>query len=588
MYSAALHPKLGDFREVVLLDTEFIAVDGERVVPVALVAHELRSGKRHRLFFEKGQAWTENPLPTGSDILYVAYAAQAEWSTFLALGWELPVHVLDLFAEYRCLTNGLTDAAGMPVGSSLIAALTHYGLDAMNVVEKEAMRDLILRGHLFAMSEQRDILDYCTEDVHALERLLPAMLTVIELPYAIFRGRYTKAVARMEFSGIPIDTSTFISLKQSWGDIKEQAVQAVESEYGFDVYQGIQWSDERFAALLQRLNIKNQWPRTEWGRLSVQDDTFKIMTNRYPELEPLRQVRSMLTQLRELKLTVGSDGRNRCSLAPFRSVTGRNYPPSSKFVFGPSTWLRSLIRPEPGRALAYIDWVSAEFGIAAALSDDSRMKAAYQSGDVYMAFAIDAGAAPAGSTKHTHPSIRETYKTVVLAVQYGQGAAGLATTLGVQEWRAKELLDLHRRVYWRYWQWLEWINQSAMFTGRINTAFLWTMRITSRTKSTTVSNFPMQAHGSELLRWACVFATEAGIEVHAPIQDALLVGGPAEEIDQIVSATQDAMDKACALILDGFMLRSDAYSVRYPFRYIDKRGEAMWSRVMNLTRENAA
>ena len=43
---------------------------------------------------------------------------------------------------------------------------------------------------------------------------------------------------------------------------------------------------------------------------------------------------------------------NRCALMPFRSITGRNYPPSSEFIFGPSTWLRSLIKPEPGRAIA--------------------------------------------------------------------------------------------------------------------------------------------------------------------------------------------------------------------------------------------
>jgi len=187
--------------------------------------------------------------------------------------------------------------------------------------------------------------------------------------------------------------------------------------------------------------------------------------------------------------------------------------------------LRSLIKPEPGRAIAYIDWISAEFGIAAALSDDARMKLAYESGDVYMAFAIDAGAAPVGATKHTHADIRELYKLIVLAVQYGQGAASLAKTLGVPQWRAQELLDLHRRVYGRYWQWSEWISQAATFGRTIETVFRWPIHVTARTKPNTISNFPMQSHGAEMLRWACTFATEQGIEVHAPVQDALLVGG---------------------------------------------------------------
>ena len=52
----------------------------------------------------------------------------------------------------------------------------------------------------------------------------------------------------------------------------------------------------------------------------------------------------------------GSDGRNRCLLSPFRSITGRNQPSNARFIFGPSCWLRSLIQPEPGRAVAYVDW----------------------------------------------------------------------------------------------------------------------------------------------------------------------------------------------------------------------------------------
>jgi hypothetical protein len=66
-------------------------------------------------------------------------------------------------------------------------------------------------------------------------------------------------------------------------------------------------------------------------------------------------------------LAVGHDGRNRCLLSAFRSLTGRNQPSNARFIFGPSCWLRGLIRPEPGRAIAYVDWSQQEFGVAAAL-----------------------------------------------------------------------------------------------------------------------------------------------------------------------------------------------------------------------------
>ena len=41
---------LDAFREVVVVDTEFTAIAGERPEPVCLVAHELRSGRRFRIF----------------------------------------------------------------------------------------------------------------------------------------------------------------------------------------------------------------------------------------------------------------------------------------------------------------------------------------------------------------------------------------------------------------------------------------------------------------------------------------------------------------------------------------------------------
>jgi hypothetical protein len=58
------------------------------------------------------------------------------------LGWPHPVHLLDLFAEFRCLTNGLR----LPHGSGLLGALLHYGLPTIGGEQKDEMRDLILGG----------------------------------------------------------------------------------------------------------------------------------------------------------------------------------------------------------------------------------------------------------------------------------------------------------------------------------------------------------------------------------------------------------------------------------------------------------
>jgi hypothetical protein len=95
----------------------------------------------------------------------------------------------------------------------------------------------------------------------------------------------------------------------------------------------------------------------------------------------------------------------------------------------------------------------------------------------------------------------------------------------------------------------------------------------------------MQSNASEMLRLACCLATERGIRVCCPIHDALLVEGTADNIDEVVSQTQDAMAEASRDVLGGFTLRSDSEVVIWPNRYVDKRGQRMWDTVMCLLSE---
>ena len=122
------------------------------------------------------------------------------------------------------------------------------------------------------------------------------------------------------------------------------------------------------------------------------------MARAYPAVAPLHELRHSLGKLKLNNLHVGADGRNRCMLSPFRSKTGRNQPYNAKFIFGPSRWLRGLIKPAPGYGIAYLDFGSKEIAIAAALSGDEAMIDAYTSGDPYMTFAKQAGLAPPEAT----------------------------------------------------------------------------------------------------------------------------------------------------------------------------------------------
>ena len=103
-----------------------------------------------------------------------------------------------------------------------------------------------------------------------------------------------------------------------------------------------------------------------------------------------------------------------------------------------------MIKPEPGRAVAYVDYSQQEFGIAGALSGDRAMMGAYSSGDPYLTFAKQAGAVPADATKQSHPQQRDLFKVCSLAVLYGMGAHSLAVKLRESPARAREMFPIGR------------------------------------------------------------------------------------------------------------------------------------------------
>ena len=542
-----------------------------------MVAREYYSGRLVRLWLD-GVDKPAYPLPMGENSLYVAYYASAEMGCHLTLDWTLPDYLLDLFCEFRCQTNGVA----LPAGKGLIGALSANGLEHIPMVEKEEMRQLALRGGPYNAAEQVALLDYCQTDVDALVALLPEMAPKISIDHALIRGRYMKAVARMESFGIPVDLTLLERLRANWESIQDDLIENVDQDFG--VYEGRTFKTDRFAQYLNRNQMA--WPQLPSGGLDLQDKTFRSMAKSHPQIAPLRELRHSLGQMRLNEFKVGVDSRNRTLLSPFRSRTGRNQPSNSKFVFGSSVWLRGLIKPAEGWGIAYIDWSQQEFGIAAALSGDEAMKQAYASGDPYLEFAKLAGAVPADATKKSHPEQRALYKATVLAVQYGMGAESLAARIQQPVIVAKDLLRKHREAFRTFWQWSDGNVDYALLHKQLWTVFGWQIQVEGQPNPRSLANFPMQANGAEMLRIACILMTEAGIRVCAPVHDAVLIEAPLDELDDRVQQAQELMREASRQVLGDFELTTDADIYRYPERYRDEeRGGPFWDRVMSLLSE---
>ncbi len=578
------------FEEIWLWDFEFVSQPGERPDVVCLAAHEWRSGRTLRLW--RDELGEQPPFRVDGGVLFVSFVANAECACHLALGWPVPANVLDLSPVFRNLTNGRFT----PEGKGLIGALRYFGLDAIGSKQKDAMQKRVMKGWPFTPEEREQILRYCYSDVDALVRLLPKVLPEIKLDVALYHGEFAAVSARMEHHGVPIDMEIFPQLadEDTWSAVRDAMVPAIDQQYGVYVRSAAgEWSFslERFEAYCALSGIA--WPRLESGKFNMKRKIFEDMSKGRPQLEALRQLRHTRDKMRKIKLAVGADGRNRTVLWPFKAKTSRTQPKASQWIFSPAVWLRSLIKPGPGMAVAYIDYSSMEFLIAAVLSDGhydpvNAMLDMYLSGDPYLSFAKRVGAVPSTATKKSHAEVRDKYKVMLLAVQYGMSSETLAGRLGVSSFEAHEMLNQHRELFAQYWRWSDdWIAHSLQ-TGVMWTAFGWECRIgivEPTVNARSIRNWPVQATGADILRISCTLAARHGIKLLAPVHDAVLLEAPIERIEADVALMQEIMRRASRIVLnsdsDGpHELRTDAKIVRYPDRYTDKRGKDIWAYVL--------
>ena len=97
-----------------------------------------------------------------------------------------------------------------------------------------------------------------------------------------------------------------------------------------------------------------------------------------------------------------------------------------------------------------------------------------------------------------------------------------------------------------------------MLTGSLHTVFGWCIHVGENPNPRSLRNFPMQANGAEMLRLACCLAAERGIEVCAPVHDAVLIGAPLDRLEDNIAGIRAAMADASRIVLAGFELRTEA------------------------------
>jgi len=591
-----------NFHEIVVCDFEYEIEDGNLPRPLCMVAHVLDEKLQHVRTIRqwRDEFGSAPPFDIGPDTLFVAYSAWAEMTCFKVLGWKFPTHVFDVHTAYLAASNILLpydpDEERKKQKKDLAHACRAYGLEGWERLDKKAMQEAIGNGTWRGRYSPAEILDYCEEDVRMSVRLLRAQLRQLHdqrgytlLPAAdvervLHWSNYSaKSIALIQARGMPID--------MAWNLIQENKA-AVISELlrRFDPSQGTddpiytpegKRSYARFERWLAQTGVV-AWPRLDSGQLDTSGDAFRLMYH-VPGIEGLHALGDSLGVIVRAKLPIGRDGRNRPSLFPFGTATGRNA--HAKGLYNAHAGMRSLMVFPADTIGVYLDWRTQEVGIAAALSGDQALMDAYRGGDVYYALARNSGLTNDPDLKHwkdTQADVRHRMKGLQLGINYGMGVPSLAKGLDRHPLIASTLIEKHRRTHPVFWQWRDHQVQEAMLNRRIESVFGWPLRISTSPNKRTLFNFPMQANGAEMLRLAAWRLCEAGIVPSMLVHDGILLEVQnKEQITQAIEIMRDAGRDVC----NGFEIDVDVdQMLEHGARYRDKRpiAQAMWKTIMDV------
>lgn len=561
--------------EVWVVDFEYSQPSNHRPSPHCMVARELHTDQLLKVWL--GDNPPAMPPFDVSNCVYVAYNAVAEALCHLVLGWPLPSVVVDLYAEFRNLVADRRGEFGID-RLSLLGALQAFDLPHISAAEKTHWRDMAIRGGNFADQDKVGLLDYCQEDVDGTMALLKKMRPQLDIPRAILRGRFAVSAAKVQECGIPVSAAGIRTVQDCRDSIRQSLIQDIDQDYG--IYLDDSFSENRFSLWLQSQGM--QWPQHPSGRLKLDRDTFSDMTKLHSKVRPLHELRKTLSELNKQTLDVAPTGRCHVSPGVFGTLTGRNSPKASEFIFSRAKWWRYLIQPTPGNVLIYFDWRSQEFAVAAALSGDEAMMNAYRGGDAYLGFGIACGAIPPGATKSSHPELRQRFKVATLALQFGIGAEKLGFDLGGGPVAGQRMLERYRLAFPDFTRWAQAQSDKAALGGTLLTPFGWRLQADSlNVKPRTFKNFPVQATGGDMMRIAVILMIQSGVKICAMVHDGFLIEAPTFDASRIAAIADSCMREASRIVLDGFEV--DVDQEIYVDRFRDPAGAEMWKKICRLT-----
>jgi hypothetical protein len=495
---------------------------------------------------------------------------------------------------------------------TLVRVARHYGVPCVSDEEKGEFRDLAMqREDVFSNSERTGLLGYCSGDVDTTAGVTRALWSEAELSdpkifdQALIRGFYMSVAAWVQYLGIPIDTPLYRRFASNAYDLRiayiAEHANHPDPERRIDAHKGGSFNYEKLEDFLKDHGLFDGWPRTPAGRPVTDRRILERMS--IPIIDRLLELRATVDLLEGLGTSFDLDGgieenhdkvkglrlhrdnRNRAPLFPFGTKTSRNALAGPAFLFTSPAWMRFLLVPPPGRAVATLDWACQELRIAAILSNDPALLEICEHEDSYIELMVACGCAPPGATKKTHRVERRIGKTLVLAMLYGAGAGMVATNARISLAEATGLLRSQRETYRTFYAWSDNLAYrglcAAPFYSLLGWRFWPRYWKDGKPPDRTCGNFPVQSAGAELMRLSAIRAFEAGVAIIAIVHDSFVIEAAEADIE-IVAAKMKAIMHQATIDLLGKDIPIKVEITKSGERYYDDDGEEDFNKLMRM------
>ena len=417
-----------------------------------------------------------------------------------------------------------------------------------------------------------DVVHYACEDADVTLRLAEVLLPklVEEGLDGLFRDvemPLLSVLMHMEMEGVALDTDHLSQFSATLADQLDELQQSIQGHAGipFNVDSPKQLGE----VLFEHLDIPAKVKKTKTGQYPTSEAVLSKLKDKHPIVEEVLTYRK-LKKLRSTyveplpSLLHKETGRLHTTYMQVVAATGRL---SSK---DPN--LQNIpIRTEQGReirkafvprdqnhVLVAADYSQVELRIAAAMSKEQGLIEAFQQGeDIHAATAAKVfGVTLEDVTREQ----RSQAKAVNFGILYGQGAFGLAETLGISRKEAKSIID----AYHAQFSGLEAFTQTCVAQAResgMAKTLLGRRRPLADIHSNNAVvrafaernavNTPIQGSAADIIKVAMIEVAKemAGMQSRLIMQvhDELVVDAAVEELDEVKALLVRCMERAVEL-----------------------------------------